>query len=239
MTRDGEPAPDLQAVYARLGEHGEARLRSGYVSPDVVPTDGAPRWGVSVVARLDGETARELAEAAAMLGSVLGPEHLVHREDTLHVTLRTLEHHRAVVAEDDGLLHGYASALEAAAHGMAPFRIGFAGTIPTPGGVLVAGWPDGDGVWRLRRRLVNALEERNLAGPPEDGNRRTTAHASLAVFMSADVPIGALFDWQERYRSRRFPTQRVESLQLVQYRFRPRFEVMERFRIALHEQVHR
>ncbi len=191
-----------------------------------MPTDGSLRWGLSVVALLDGQCAEELAAVGAGSAEALTPDDIVHTASSLHVTLRTLEPHRVAVGADDALLAEYRTVLDAVAAASRSFAIDFRGVILGPGGVLVAGYPCGDELAAVRVALHDRLAERSLAGPPEHDVRRTTAHVSLVAFMGSEVDTERLLTWHAAHRHTSFPRHRVDRLAIVQYRFRPSFEMV-------------
>jgi hypothetical protein len=173
----------LAARYARIADGGAAVLANGHVAPDPLPVDGGLRWGIAAVLRLRGRSPA-LTDAAAALARLLGPSHVVHAPDALHVTLRQFEPYRERIAADDARLHACAAVVASFAADTAPVTIALRGLIVSSTGVVVAGWPRVD-LQRLRLDLHDRLDAAHvpMTGPEADRSRlRDTAHASLAIF---------------------------------------------------------
>jgi 2'-5' RNA ligase len=224
---------ELRRRYEMLDERGQEAIRDGHVQPDIAPHDHSPRWGLSVVALIGDHTAEALAAAARECAEALTSADIVHDRTTLHTTVRTLEHHRASVPPDDPLVAQYAEALDAVCAATPPFEIRFEGVVLTPGGVLAAGYPRDRTLTRLRAQLYQELDRRSLAGSPERARSRTTAHASLAVFMSDGVDCHKLLDWHAKYRHVPFARCEVDRLTLVQSLFQPSFAIVSHHEAAL------
>lgn len=217
---------DLTATYQHLDQLGVRALTMRRLKPDTVPVSGEPRWGLSAVIRLHGSTAQELAILASQLPITNSIRGIVYSAGTLHVTVRSLECYRDEVAPNDEVLHNYISALDEVGRQIYPFRLQFSGVSLTPGGVVAAGYPDSDALFRLRHELITALHKRCVAGPPEGSKPRQTAHASLAVYRTSEIDTAKLLVWRKKFYDWRSSAQSVRCIELVQYRFVPALDVV-------------
>ncbi len=100
--------PEIAARYARIHEAGRVALQTGAYALDPPPVDGDPRWGLSAVLCPGGQVADTLAGEAAALRPFVGERQVVYADDSLHVTLRSIEFHRTDVGIADPRAAAYA-----------------------------------------------------------------------------------------------------------------------------------
>ncbi|BFU44726.1 2'-5' RNA ligase family protein [Krasilnikovia sp. MM14-A1004] len=206
----------LAATYERLWAAGDAALRSGTHVPDAIPVHGDPRWGLSVVLRIDGRSAeRIVAELPGLAAAAAGP-HLVYRAADLHCTIRSLEGFQDDVSQVQA--DRYADQLRRVSAGLGPLRVTFRGLGGAPGGIFVRGFPSA-ALWTLRERLhTDQLPHGPMAVPSVDVDRiRGTAHASLMVFRPPAVDETKLAEYVDARSSLPFGTVEAAGLSLVRY----------------------
>jgi hypothetical protein len=91
---------------------GRDALLAGTHSRESAPTDGSPRYGLSVSLRPDPAAADRLARIGAQAAAYAGSGHWPSGDaDLVHFTVRSLEPHRVRVPEDDPLVARAADAL--------------------------------------------------------------------------------------------------------------------------------
>ncbi|MFJ8046265.1 2'-5' RNA ligase family protein [Kitasatospora sp. NPDC096147] len=204
----------LHAKYRDLSSAADRALRSAAHHPDPVPTDGDPRWGLSLVLRIEGEVRDALCAELAALAAARRAPHLVYAPEHLHSTVRSLEGFRDEVPP--GLVDRYAALVREAVAGLPEIEIDFRGLGASEGGVFACGYA-GPGLTELRERLRRARPASDRPGG--DGDRvRDTAHVSLMVFRPPLVPEPGLADHVAARRDTAYGTVRVRSLSLVRYR---------------------
>jgi hypothetical protein len=91
---------------------GRDQLLAGTHSRESPPTDGSPRYGLSVILRPDPAAAERLAAVGAQAAAYAGSGHWPSGDpDLVHFTVRSLEEHRAHVPDDDPMVALGADAL--------------------------------------------------------------------------------------------------------------------------------
>jgi hypothetical protein len=159
-----------------------------------------------------------ISELGQSLREPLGPEHIIYPADQLHSTLRSLEAFRADVPADDRHVDRYVDILGELTADLAPIEIVYRGVLPSPVGVLVAGWPLELG--RLRRLRVELHERLAIAGllsGPEREGPRDLFHASACVFMGAIADPRAATKTLDQNAEREFGTASFSRVEIVRY----------------------
>jgi hypothetical protein len=110
------PVINLRPMYAdrfdQLFDLGREKLLAGTHSREFPPTEGSPRYGLSVILRPDPAAADRLARIGAQAAAHAGSGHWPSGEtDLVHFTVRSLEEHRAHVPDDDPMVALGADAL--------------------------------------------------------------------------------------------------------------------------------
>ena len=82
---------ELKLKYRAMWDQAEDAVRSGTYQPDPAPQHGEPRWGVSLVALVDGEVRDKIEDDLARLVPQVGAQHFVYSPQDLHMTVRSLE----------------------------------------------------------------------------------------------------------------------------------------------------
>jgi 2'-5' RNA ligase len=208
----------LEEQYAEVSERGAAVVSSGRGHRDEPPADGDSRWGISAVLRLPPAVARPIAEFGQSLREPLGFDHIIYPAEELHSTLRSLEAFRADVPVDDEKVDRYVDLLSDLTADLGPIEIAYRGVLPSPVGVLVAGWPaDPMRLLRLRAELHESLAVAGLLSGPEQDGPRDLFHASACVFMGPIAEPGAAIGALERNAKREFGTARFDRIEIVRY----------------------
>lgn len=207
----------LAETYRNLWGGGELALRQAAHRPDEVPGHGSPRWGLSLVVRVDGAAREALAAELETLALLCRAPHLVYRPEDLHLTVRSLQGFADEVAPAD-LAH-YAGQARRAVEGIGELAVTLRGLGGSPGGLFACGYPT-PALRELRRRLLDGAAAGRLpAVPGGDGERmRDTAHASLVVYRPPVVAEEALADHVSARGEAEYGTLAVRSLSLARYR---------------------
>ncbi|GAB1640544.1 hypothetical protein KRMM14A1259_09670 [Krasilnikovia sp. MM14-A1259] len=206
----------MAATYDRLWAQGDAALRAGTHVPDAIPVHGDPRWGLSVVLRLDGPVAGRVVDELPGLAAAGAAPHLVYAAADLHCTIRSLEGYQDEVPPAQ--VDRYAEQLRRVTAGLGPIEVTFRGLGGAPGGIFVRGFP-GAALWTLRERLhADRLPHGPLGVPSVDTHRiRSTAHVSLVVFRPPVRDETKLAEHVGARADQRFGTVQATSLSLVRY----------------------
>lgn len=204
---------EILTIYNALWRRGDRALRRGMISAEEPPTEGSPRWGVSVVIRVPGPIARLLTDETTQIRALSGSSHLYYEAGSFHITVRSLEGYRAVVPS--WVLDQYIGQVARSAAGLRP-RIELRGLCASEAGILVCGYSNSD-LGLMRRRLADAAD--GSIGPKgvDDQRIRNTAHVSLVVFQEPTVAMIQVADRIARSRWVRYGMVEPDRLQLVQY----------------------
>lgn len=212
---DDSPA----SIYRGTLAAAERALAAGTYHPDTPPVDGAPRWGISVVIRVDGPVRDRLARVLADLRALRRSPHLVYRPADLHCTVRSLEGHQRVIPP--GRARRHADRIVEAAAGLPPLRLRVRGLGGSPGGLFACGYPT-PALRTLRVRLGELAAVDRATGaagvPGGDADRiRDTAHVSLLVFAGPVVAEPELLGHLAAHQQTEFGVLDVGHLSVVRY----------------------
>lgn len=202
---------------AEFYDRAQAQLRAGDVSFDAPPVDGGARWGISVVLRPDPKNAERLAALARQTAAAIGPGHWVHQAHTLHTTLRALEPHSTRDLQGDVRLADYVAAVDQAAAGREPVTLRLRGLAPHSGGVMVLGHDRDSALPQLRRRLVTALDQRDVEHY-ETTFTRNLWYVSLLQFGAPVADPTALAEWGVPRRDMAIGDVVYDSLEICRWR---------------------
>ena len=203
-------------LHNRLHADAIDSVRAGVTNVDRVPSNGDPRWGLSLVVLPDADVSRRLGGFAAQLASLSPNPHMAYAEPDLHITVRSLEGYIDDVPEL--VIDRYIERVEAALSGIGAIRIGLHGAYLTSTGVVACGLADPT-LAVARRRLAQDAEENGwMQVRGGDAERiRNTAHASLMVFRDGTHRDDRLADRVDGSRDLFFGDLTVEQLALVTY----------------------
>jgi hypothetical protein len=201
-----------------LHEQGRSALLAGSPALDTPPVEGGRRWGLSVVVRAEGELADRLAGVTDELIEVAGPgQWATGGRGSAHLTLYSLEPHRAGVDTTDERAAAYAAAVEDTARTVGPATFTVTGLSLTPGGVIADAEPADDAARRLRPTLSRALP----GGAAFESSYRADRWWLTLVHLAAPpTDPAALVDWVEDRRSLDLGTLHAKRLELVRYEHR-------------------
>lgn len=219
--------------YKRLWSEGERAMRTSACRPDSPPSEGDPRWGLSVVIPIDGEPRDRLLSELPGIRAACRTRHVHYAGDNLHCTVRSLEGYQETVPAEQ--VDYYAQQVAGAVADLPPLRLTLRGLSGSPGGVFACGYAT-SALPTLRNRLHQAARHRGaLAVPGADADRvRDTAHVSMLVFQHPVVPEPALADYLAARRDLEYGGLDVTALALVRYRWRDstiHMEELERVRL--------
>lgn len=180
------------------------------------PHPSSPRWGLCLVLRPDAAAALRLAELAAQVSAVAGPEHWpTGGIGSAHLTVRMLEPYRDPVPTDDPLVRRYRAAVSRAAARSPSPRFALTGLLVAVGGVVVAAEPANSSAATLR-----AVVSAELGGDgcfEEDRPRGDLWWSTLLHFAGPLADGATLVDWVEDRRTLDLGLFQALSLDLVRY----------------------
>ncbi|HEY6740266.1 MAG TPA: hypothetical protein VI076_15590 [Actinopolymorphaceae bacterium] len=209
---------DWERAYERSWQVGARAVLDGRHLTDTPPRDQG-RWGVSFLLRPDAVAVERLAALATRAGALIGPRQCwTHGTDSLHVSVRALEPHRATVALDDPRVSAYVRALHETAAKAALVALRLVGLTLSPRGVLACGVPADGAAESLRDLLGAALAARNV-DEFESGRTRDMWHSTLVHLTGPVADPRGLVDWVCQRRRVEPGTMHAGDLELVRYRY--------------------
>lgn len=202
-----------QDQYDALWAEGRARMVLGDLRPDRTPTDGDPRWGLSLVLLPAEETARRLAGVTSELDAAYRGGHHLYGVADLHMTITSLEPYRDRIAPET--VQHYVDAIDRS-RDLLDVRCRLLGLGGSAAGVFVQGFDD-DSLLPIRVRMRQAAADLHGGTAPPMAFVRDTAHISLSVHRQAG-PENAAVAVVERSRRRDFGDLQGSRVALVRYR---------------------
>ena len=205
----------LLAHYDALHAATLPQLRQGKTEPDALldsPHD--TRRGLTLLARPPAAIAARIGEVLAEFRRV-EPLQYYYPATDLHLTILSIISGYAgfTLARIDPA--AYIELVAAALRRTAPFRIRLAGLAAAPAGVLVRGFPEGNGLAALRDELRRTLRASGLPQSIDQRYRLQTAHLTVLRFRVAVPEAGPLLRVLDAYRAYPFGTVEVSSPELV------------------------
>lgn len=115
-----------------------------------------------------------------------------------------------------------------------PFKIHFRGTTTSPDGVMVQGFPIGDGLAVIRDELRAALARHGFGDMPDRGYKRTTAHMTIMRFSKPCPDLKPLLSLLKASRETDFGNSEINTIQLILgdwYASADRVRILEEYRL--------
>lgn len=204
-------------AFDRLFAEGQSAVRAGKHGVQGRPVEGGARWGLSALLRPDAAAAEVLAEVTRQAADVAGGDHwLTGAAASSHLTLRSLEPWRHMIAADDPLVRRYAAALAVAVDGIGPLPFTVVGLTLTRSSVMACAVPANDAADRLAAAFSEAL---GSDGWHENEFIREFWYLNLVHFADAIQAPEKLIGWVADRRDREIATVVVDEVQLTQWQY--------------------
>jgi 2'-5' RNA ligase len=206
---------DLAAHYDALRQAALPRLARGEAELDTLldsPHD--TRRGLTVLARPP-------AAITAALGALLAdfqridPQQYYYPAADMHLTVLSLISAHAGFSLAVIEPAAYIQAVQEALLGVPPFAIRYAGFTAVPGGVLMQGFPQDEGLEQLREALRAHFRYAGLAHTIDQRYRLQTAHSTVIRFRQPLANPALLVAALERCQQQLIGTFEVKAVELV------------------------
>lgn len=173
---------NLAAHYNALRQAALPRLASGAAELDTLldaPHD--TRRGLTVLARPPAAITAAIEELLADFRRIEPAQYYYPAAD-MHLTILSLisAHAGFLLAASEPA--AYAQVVGEALRGLPPFAVRYAGLTAVPGGVLVQGFPQDEGLERLREARRAGFRHAGLAHSIDQRYRLQTAHSTVIRF---------------------------------------------------------
>lgn len=191
------------------------QFAQGHVEVDALlsaPHD--TRRGLTLLAR---PPAAVTARIAAMLADfrLVEPGQYYYPATDIHLTILSLISCYPGFSLNDIDLEEYQRALRSLLQAMPPFTIRYTGLTASPGGIMVQGFPLGDGLANLRQTIREFFQHAGLPHSIDRRYRLQTAHSTVVRFKQPLANPAALLDNLSRYQAQDFGAFEVASVELV------------------------
>lgn len=205
----------LQAHYDALHATALPRLRQGQAEPDsLLDSPHDTRRGLTLLARPSAAIAARLEEVLAEFQQV-APAQYYYPASDLHVTILSIISCYAGFTLPGINPTPYTELVAAALRHAGPFRIRLAGLAASPAGLLVQGFPEGDGLAALRDELRRVFRASGLQQSIDQRYSIQTAHLTIMRFRVVLPDARPLLRVLEAYRAYPFGTFEVTDFELV------------------------
>ena len=196
-----------RAAFAQLQQHGPS------VDP-LIESARDTRRGITLLARpAEGILTRIAAVLADFYPSE--PNQYYYPVSDIHLTVLSIISCYPGFALDDVQVAAYQDAARTIARQAVPFAIRFAGLTASPGGVMVQGVPQGEGLEQLREEARKVFRQSGLQHSMDLRYALQTAHATVIRFKSGLVNTAAFIKRVEQYKGLDFGVFTVDAVELV------------------------
>lgn len=208
---------ELLKHYDLMWRDAVRRLQDGQYELDpLINARGDTRRGVTALAYLKGNPhlTKEIGDFLTELKRV-EPRQYFYPESDLHLTILS------IISCEPGLRLGeldreaYSKTFRRAVQNAGPIKIHFRGVTASPSCILVQGFPEGEGLGRIRDRLREAFGASGLKTSIDARYRVSTAHATVVRFRAPIRDAEWLLKSLSPYREHHFGTLEVDEVGLV------------------------
>lgn len=206
---------DLQAHYDAMRATAQRQLAQGQADLDRLldsPLDD--RRGITLLTRPPAAITDDIASIIADFQRT-EPAQYYYPTPDIHLTiLSIISCYRGFTLDLIDPL-AYREGVGAILRRTRPFTIRFAGLTASPGGIMVQGFPEGDGLQNLRDELRRFFQASGLPQSIDQRYSIQTAHSTVIRFRSPLLHAPAVLDKLARYQHHVLGTFTVDSLELV------------------------
>ncbi len=205
----------LQATYDALRQTAIPRLTRGEAELDaLIDSTQDTRRGLTLLARPPAPIAAALTEIMADFKST-EPAQYYYPATDIHLTILSIISCYPGFKPDKINVPDYCAALRQIIQFIPSFRLSYIGLTASPGGILVQGFPQGNGLDNLRAGLRNSFQSSVIQHTIDQRYRIQTAHSTIIRFKSNILNPPTLVAKLKKYEHRFLGTFEVNKLELV------------------------
>lgn len=208
---------ELLKHYDLMWRDAVRRLQDGQYELDPLTNSrDDTRRGVTALAYLkrNPHLVREVADFLSDLKHA-NPHQYVYPESDLHLTVLSIISCEPGLCLGDVDREAYSKTFRRAVENTGPIKIHFKGVTASPSCILIQGFPEGEGLRRIRDRLREAFGASGLKTSIDARYKVSTAHATVLRFRSPIRNVPALLKTLSRYRDHEFGTLEIDEVELV------------------------
>jgi len=231
--------PERQ-VYDDLWAESSKHFAAGHVHVDrqLLRRQDDRRRGLTLIARLGGETTARVAELVGELRAC-APEQYFYQPDELHVTILTLISASERFDLQQAPIATYAAVFAELLRSIEPFQIRFSGVTASPAAAMIQGFVQGGALQALRETIRLQLGLAGLASSLDTRYRIVTAHVTFMRFCNQPRDLAQLGARLRAARERDFGISTVERVDFVAndwYMSRDRVQIWAAYPLQHREQ---
>lgn len=206
---------DLQAHYDAMRATALHQLAQGKTDLDLLldsPLDD--RRGITLLTRPPAAITDDIADVIADFQRT-EPAQYYYPTPDIHLTILSIISCFRGFTLDLIDPQTYREGVGAILNRTRPFTIRFAGFTASPGGIMVQGFPEGDGLQKLRDELRRFFQTSGLQQSIDQRYSIQTAHSTVIRFRSPLLNSPAVREKLARYQHHAIGTFTVDTLELV------------------------
>ena len=203
-------------IYETLWREAVAAFARGepHLDPHLADKSKDLRRGVTLIARPSPLVQERVKEFLDRLAAV-GPEQYFYRPEALHVTVMSIISGTLAWRKEIGRLAACRRVISEVLSRQRAFRIQFRGITASAGSVMIRGFPDGDGLGKIREELREGFARQGLGDLLDRRYKISTAHITVMRFRAPGMDWSRLGPVLERGREMDFGETTVDRLQLI------------------------
>jgi 2'-5' RNA ligase len=206
---------NLADHYAAMRTEAERRLLLG--AADLDPLIDSPldnRRGITLLARPPAAITAAIEVVLAEFW-LIEPAQYYYPALDMHLTISAIISCYAGFTLDAIAPAAYGEAVQAIVRDCRPFRLTYAGLTASPGGILVQGFPQDDGLAKLRQATRAFFRRAGLQQSIDQRYRLQTAHSTVVRFRQPLANAGRLVAAIEKYKQHFIGSFEVDVVELV------------------------
>ena len=205
----------LQATYDALRQTALPRLAQGAAELDtLIDSDLDTRRGITLLARPPAHITEALAEVMADF-KLTEPAQYYYSASDVHLTILSIISCYPRFKLNDINPVNYCSAVRQIIQFIPPFSLRYQGLTASPGGIMVQGFPQGNGLQELRDAAREYFQSSDLQQSIDKRYTIKTAHSTIIRFKNNLANPTALLAKLKKYEHHFFGDFRVNKLELV------------------------
>lgn len=205
----------LQATYDALRQAALPRLACGEADLDpLLDSAQDTRRGITLLARPPAPIAVALAKMMAEF-QLTEPAQYYYPPTDIHLTILSIISCYSAFKLNDINPVNYCSALRQIIQFIPPFRLTYQGLTASAGGILVQGFPQGNGLDELRAAIRDLFQHADLQQSIDKRYSIQTAHSTIIRFKSPLQNPAKLLANLKKYEGCFFGSFEVSKLELV------------------------
>ncbi|WP_422360510.1 2'-5' RNA ligase family protein [Reichenbachiella sp.] len=204
---------ELEGRYKEMWENARSRFINGACSiDDSIDSNEDLRRGITLLARPNQEIKNSISSFQQELKKI-EPNQYYQPSDDLHLTVLSIISCYAGFQLTQINSEDYERVVSECLS--KPMEIKFEGITASPSGILVQGFPEGDGLKKLRNELRKRFKSSQFQHSIDSRYKINTAHLTVMRFRKRIADFGEFVRLLDEFRNFSFGRMKVDQLDLV------------------------